>query len=156
LYVSINLNVLYLSVRPTSSSVYSTGAVNYGPIFAIDGLVSAGYTDGYTKQFISVLTVQPWFQMEFSEARVVNGITFTNRKDCCGERFQNVGIHVGDQPAVVGALVTNPECVIFVGPSATGSVDQITCTQPLTGRYLQVQLKDPNPQHLQINEIVTW
>jgi hypothetical protein len=155
LYVSINQNVLYLSVRPTSSSVYSTGAVNYGPIFAIDGLVHDG-TTGDAKQFISVLTVQPWFQMEFVEARVVNGITFTNRKDCCGGRFQNVGIHVGDQPAMVGALVTNPECVIFVGPSATGSVDQITCTQPLTGQYLQIQLRDPNPQHLQINEIVTW
>jgi hypothetical protein len=83
-------------------------------------------------------------------------ITFTtNRYDGTGERFQNVGIHVGDEPAVIGGLVTNPECAIFVGPSATGNIEQITCTQPLTGLYLQIQLRDPNPQYLQINEIVT-
>jgi hypothetical protein len=56
-----------------------------------------------------------------------------------------------DRLAVIGGLVTNPECAIFVDPSATGNIEQITCTQPW---YLQIQLWDPNPHYLQINEIV--
>jgi hypothetical protein len=91
--------------------------------------------------------------MEFVEVTLVKGVTFTNRKDGNGERFQNVAIHVGDQPAVLGALVTNPECAIFEGPSATGSIEQIFCNKPLVGRFLQVQMRDPSAQILQINEI---
>jgi hypothetical protein len=87
------------------------------------------------------------------EATVVKGVTYINRKDANGERFQNVAIHVGDQPAVLGALVTNPECAIFEGPSDTGSIEQIMCTEPLLGRYLQIQMTDPSAQILQINEI---
>jgi hypothetical protein len=83
----------------------------------------------------------------------VTGITFTNSMDSNGERFQNVAIHVGDQPAVIGALVANPECAFFVGPSATGNIQQIMCTEPLVGRYLQLQMRDPFEQVLQISEI---
>jgi hypothetical protein len=54
---------------------------------------------------------------------------------------------------VIGALVTNPECAIFEGPSATGSIEHIICTEPLVGRFLQVQLIDTDAQDLGINEI---
>jgi hypothetical protein len=107
----------------------------------------------YKRFYNSAWEVHPWFQIEFVEATLVNGVTFTNRKDCCGKRFHNVAIHVGDQPAVLGALVTNPECAIFEGPSATGSIEQIICKEPLVGRFLQVQMRDPASRFLQINEI---
>jgi hypothetical protein len=147
-----NFKHFVLSVLATASSVYTGNVENYGPHNAIDGLVSDG-TDGDTKIYHSAHEVQPWFQMEFVEATVVKGVTFTNRRDGNGERFQNVAIHVGDQPAVLGALVTNPECAIFEGPSATGSIEQIYCKEPLVGRFLQVQMRDPSAQILQINEI---
>jgi hypothetical protein len=137
----------------TASSVYVSDVGNYGPHYAIDGLVSDG-TDGVGKIYISEYQVSPWFQMKFVEATVVKGVKFTNRKDVRGERFQNVAIHVGDQPAVIGALVTNPECAFFVGPSATGRVELIMCTDPLEGLYLQVQMLSSSwYQFLQINEI---
>jgi hypothetical protein len=133
-----------------ASSVFTDYVEKYGPNYAIDGLVS----DGDTKIFLSEKEIQPWFQMEFVEAMVLKGVTYTNRKDCCGERFQNVTIRVGDEAAEPGgALVTNPECAIFVGPSATGMVEQIMCTEPLVGRYLQVQMRDTSNQWLQINQI---
>jgi hypothetical protein len=97
--------------------------------------------------------VQPWLQLEFVEPKVVVGVIFTNRKDNSGERFKNVAVHVGDQPAKAGALVTNPTCAIFVGPSATGRIEYIYCTKPLRGRYLQVQMRDSSASYLQINEI---
>jgi hypothetical protein len=127
----------------------ANGGKNYRPIYAIDGLVASG-----SKRFYqSKKEVQPWFQLEFVEAKAVIGVIFTNRKDCCGERFKNVAVHVGDHPAKAGALVTNPECAIFVGPSATGRIEHIYCTKPLMGRYLQIQMRDSSPSHLQINEI---
>jgi hypothetical protein len=127
----------------------ANGGKNYRPNYAIDGLVASG-----SKRFYqSKKEVQPWFQLEFVKEMVVLGVIFTNRKDCCGERFKNVVVHVGDQPAKAGALLNNPECTIFVGPSATGRIEHIYCTKPLMGRYLQVQLRDDSASHLHINEI---
>jgi hypothetical protein len=54
---------------------------------------------------------------------------------------------------VIGALSTNPECARFEGPSATGNIDKMICTESLVGRYLQVQMRDDYAQYLQINEI---
>jgi hypothetical protein len=47
-------------------------------------------------------------------------LLFHYRKDNSGERYKNVAIHVGDMPAVPGALVTNPECAIFQVVLITG------------------------------------
>jgi hypothetical protein len=69
---------LYFSVLATASSVYTGNVENYGPQYAIDGQVSDG-RDGDTKVYQSANEVQPWFQMEFVEATVVKGVTFTNR-----------------------------------------------------------------------------
>jgi hypothetical protein len=90
------------SVLATASSVYNNNVDNYGPQYAIDGLISEGTTIGDTKIYHSEHEVQPWFQIKFVKATEVKGVTFTNRKDGSGERFQNVAIHVGDQPAVIG------------------------------------------------------
>jgi hypothetical protein len=120
-----------------------------GPNYAHDGLV----IDSEAKQYISQHEIQPWFQLQFVEAMIVKGVTITNRIDCCGEKFKNVAIHVGNQPAVVGALVANPECAFFEGSSATGRIEKIMCKKPMMGRYLQVQMRDTYNQYLQINEI---
>jgi hypothetical protein len=118
-------------------------------MYAIDGLVPSGSSNF----FHSDLEDHPWFQLDLIGATVVKGVTITNRKNCCGDRFQNVSINVGDEPAVPGDLVTNPKCAIFEGPSATGRIERIMCTEPLVGRYLQVQLRGSSPSILQINEI---
>jgi hypothetical protein len=54
---------------------------------------------------------------------VVKGVTNINRINCFGDKFKNVAIHVGNQPAVIGGLVTNPECAIFEGPSSNGRIE---------------------------------
>jgi hypothetical protein len=96
----------YFAVQATASSQQGPS----GPDYAIDGLV----TQGPLKLFHSLGTeVQPWFQLEFKEAMVVKGVTITMRSDKFGEKFRNVAIHVGDKPAVIGALVANPKCAIF-------------------------------------------
>jgi hypothetical protein len=88
------------------------------------------------------------------EATLVKGVSITNRKDGKGNRLRNVGVHVGDQPAVmIGKLLTNPKCAIFLGPSDTGRVEVIMCTQPMVGRYLQVQMRESSRTVLFINEI---
>jgi hyaluronoglucosaminidase len=97
---------------------------------------------------------QPWFQLEFDVIAIVMGVTITNRVDCCGDRLNKLGIYVGNQPAVIGAVMTNPVCSIFAGPSSSGSVEQITCTQPVVGQYLQIQRTDPDWQEINFSEIV--
>jgi uncharacterized Zn-binding protein involved in type VI secretion len=130
----------------TASSVDKTSEAH----FAIDGLaVSSG-----PNIFITELEFYPWFQLEFvNGSTIVTGVTITNRNDCCGEKFRKVSIRVGDEPAVGGRLETNTECSFFKGPSATGRIDQIMCTKPLVGKYLQVQLTKKTKAILQINEI---
>jgi hypothetical protein len=146
---SINSVYTYFSVIATASSVHKNKVERWGPMYAIDGLVPSGSSNF----FHSDLEDHPWFQLDLIGATVVKGVTITNRKNCCGDRFQNVSINVGDEPAVPGDLVTNPKCAIFEGPSATGRIERIMCTEPLVGRYLQVQLRGSSPSILQINEI---
>jgi hypothetical protein len=86
------------SVISTASSVLTGSFEKYGPQYAIDGLISEGTTIGDTIQSMRSNPGSRWLG------------------------FQNVAIHVGDQPAGIGGLVTNPECAIFEGPSATGRI----------------------------------
>jgi hypothetical protein len=109
---------------------------------------------GSSKIYHSALEIQPWFQIKFEESKAVLGVTYINRKDSSGERFQNVAVRVGDDPAVTGAVFTNDICAIFAGPSATGNTEEIMCTEPMVGRYLQVQMEDTYDQYLHINEII--
>jgi hypothetical protein len=50
--------------------------------------------------------------------------------------------------------MTNPVCAIYEGPSTSGSVESITCSQPLVGRYLQLQRTVADGQQLNLNEVV--
>jgi hypothetical protein len=165
IYQQLNSLLYFTVVAATSSSVYFNPTYPWlayhmqEPKYAIDGWVSpASEMDNRT--FMSNYEIHPWFQLEFEAPMVVQGVTYTNAKVCCGEYFRNYSIFVGDQPAVVGAngthtLVNNPVCAHFVGPSATGRTEHIMCTKPLVGRYLQVQHNGyPNEKiQLQINEI---
>jgi hypothetical protein len=120
----------------------------YGPKFAIDNIVVSEAANIYR----SVKEVLPWFQLEFVKAMDVRLVSITMRK----VRGSNVGIYVGNQPAVIGANVTNPVCAISKSYSIDQfkNVENITCKEPLVGRYLQVQLmRFTKDQFLQINEI---
>jgi hypothetical protein len=147
--VSLSRNQEIFATASSFHQNHLGGSIIYGPNYAIDGLVAFGNSKFYHSTF----EVHPWLQLEFVEPKVVLGVIFTNRKDNVGERFKNVAVHVGDQPAKAGALITNPTCAIFVGPSATGRIEYIQCTNPLRGRYLQVQMRDSSASYLQINEI---
>jgi hypothetical protein len=136
-------------VVASASSIYLGNPAIWGPNYAIDGLVLSGGTLIYH----SDEEVLPWFQLDFVEPIVVTGAIITNRCDSSGERFKNVAIYVGDQPAVIGALSTNPECAKFVGPSDNCNIDKMICTEPLVGHTLQVQIWDDSNSYLQINEI---
>jgi hypothetical protein len=118
----------------------------------MDGKISEGGKDD-SGIYHSELEIQLWFQMEFMEPTIIKAITFTNRRDGNGERFHNVAIHVGNHPAVLGAPINNPVCQIFKGPSTTRGIEHISCRTPLKGRYLQIQMREPTAQYLQINEI---
>jgi hypothetical protein len=74
-----------------------------------------------------------------------------------GHLFKNVGVYVGNLPAMIGAgtgvYIPNPVCAILLGQSETGKVEEFICKEPLKGRYLQVQMRDSSRTSLDINEI---
>ncbi len=121
----------------------------FGPDQALDGET----TDGEGPQFISQSQVYPWIQLEFDKEIQLEKVLVTNRKDGAGERFRNAGVHIGNVPAVIGQLNTNPLCSIFVGPSSTGAVEEIVCDSKVKGKYLVIQLINAGNQYLQINEL---
>ena len=95
--------------------------------------------------------------MEISSHVYVVKVMVANRADCCGERFENVGIHVGNDPAVVNVLTENPICSIFAGPSTTGAMEEINCNGPRSGKFIIVQRRNPGDQDvLQIAELYLY
>jgi hypothetical protein len=126
----------------TASSVHTP----YLPKLAMDGNPVTFYH--------SLSEHNPWFQVELNSPKLLTGIKFTNRGNCCGNRFRNVGIHFGNTPMTkTGVLSAEPECTVFAGPSSTGQVHEIKCRKPMNGKYLLVQLRNTGDQKLQIAEI---
>ncbi len=84
--------------------------------------------------------VLPWLQVEFDEPETVEALFLTSRPDCCMEQVNNVKITVGNMPAVVGQPSPNAhECAHFEGGIGLGETAEITCDDPIPGKYLVLQ-----------------
>jgi hypothetical protein len=124
--------------KPESLTTTASTVLTY-PYFptplAIDGDVRTFYHSALDELY-------PWFQVELTTMKLITGIRFTNRHNHGGDRFHDVGIHFSNTPmTVTGVLSAEPECAFFAGPSSTGQVHVIKCAQPMTGKYLLVQLR---------------
>ncbi len=132
----------------TASSVQANAIENWGPQFALDGVISFNDWDF----FHSHTEPYTWLQLDFTKIVTVESLSVVMRYDCCvDDRFRSVGVYVGNQPTVVYYLSKNEQCVYFEGPAQNGETIDLSCEAPTSGRYLTVQLTEQN--FLMVNEI---
>ena len=134
----------------TASSVYVNNPSVYGPAKVFDNYVPPSEHH----HFISQLAPKQWLQVEFYFIKRVTGVTITTRTDCCGFRFIDTGVYVGNFAAIVDVATPNPICRLIPGPFADGSVTTHHCNTPLVGKYLVIQSYYHTENHLELAELV--
>ncbi|XP_062574338.1 uncharacterized protein LOC134275769, partial [Saccostrea cucullata] len=77
----------------------------------------------------------PWYRIDLGKSYSVDEVRIFNRRNCCGNRFRNAVILVGE---TLGSLKT---CGTFKGPGKTGQMIKIKCPGGMTGRWVQILQK---------------
>ena len=137
-------------VLPILVATAKTKHDKFPPSNLIDGNPNTFYHSSGTK------TVQPWVQLELQPGSVVHGVKITNRVNCCGERLSDVEVRVGDERVTVQSqqgLSSNKLCGTFDGPGTNGEVVRIDCTEPISGMYITIQIKDRSVEWMNIGEV---
>ena len=98
-----------------------------------------------------------WVQIELVEESTVHYIKIRNRRDCCGERFSNAQIRVGNNKVLKQSYEENIElnelCETFPGKAKTGQMIDITCSSPLRGKFVTIQILDPTVKQINLAEV---
>ncbi|XP_061185896.1 uncharacterized protein LOC133194001 [Saccostrea echinata] len=83
----------------------------------------------------SRLTTNPWYRIDLGTTYNIDEVIIYNRRDCCGKRFRNAVVQVGD------SLSSLKTCGTFKGPGKTGQTIRIKCPGRMKGRWVQIQQK---------------
>jgi hypothetical protein len=149
LYIFIVLTVGLVGL-PIVAVTAKTQHDNYPPSNLIDSNPNTFYASSDTD------TVQPWVQLELPLGSVVHEVNITNRVDCCGERLADVEVRVGNKVVTKQnqqGLSSNKLCGKYDGPGTNGEVVRIACPEPITGRYITIQIKDTSVKQMNIGEV---
>ncbi len=120
------------------------------PHRATDGWISKQAAWTYETEAIK----QPWFQVEFAKPLEVIRVVVFKRMDQLDEThiFKDIGVFVGDEPAVGGKLSSNPRCT---NVSESSSIFVFGCDDgPLTGKYLIIQKMTSRLEQLAFGEVI--
>nr|XP_022310472.1 uncharacterized protein LOC111115876 isoform X2 [Crassostrea virginica] len=121
---------LALGKKATMSSQYAGFAASLG--------VNGKTTDFFHTRYQNM----PWFRVDLGRSYNVQKVVLFNRKDCCGNRFSNAIISVGE------SLRSMKTCGTFKGPGKKGQRIEINCGKGIKGRFVQVQLRGRGLIHL--------
>ena len=95
--------------------------------------------------------------MELAKESMVHYIKIRNRRNCCGERFSNAEVRVGTYKVLENhyekTIIRNDICDTFDGIAKTGQLIDITCASPLLGKFVTIQIMDPNVKEINIAEV---
>ena len=87
----------------------------------------------------------PWFSIDLIVPLEITGIEIVERKDKWAHLTNNIEVRVGDTKpfdAMTNGNTlysSNTVCGVFIGPGQVGDISVVTCSQPLTGRYVTLQ-----------------
>ena len=145
---------LYLDESIPKGTIVTASSSLHDLQLVIDKMV-AGSAD---QSFLSEAEIHPWIQLEFPRVVNVIRVVITQRLEGDIAHFANVGIFVGNAPAVPGELYSTAHtCNTYEGPSEFGKIDVIQCVndvdEPMIGKYLVVQRLDLSTQSLSFGEI---
>merc|ERR1719187_1887591 len=82
----------------------------------------------------------PFLVLEYDQLVSVHGVKIYNRKDCCGDRTANLNVIVTDKYPEKGKKAEGTTLGTFEGPATNGQVITITSMEPITGKYVVIQL----------------
>ena len=143
-----NSNCPDKQVKATASSVW----LNYVPQFAIDSKFSYE-NKGF---FHSEQQRTPWFKAELSRTITLIGVRVHNRRDCCGDRLNNIMVRAGTtrlQDNYAGIITQNIFCGNFTGPGVQSEAYVITCQSPIPANVITLQIVKSGDQILQLDEV---
>ncbi|KAI8498335.1 hypothetical protein Bbelb_242790 [Branchiostoma belcheri] len=122
-----------VSKTATQSSLF--GSI-YPPERAVDG--NTGTILYPLQQCASTgLEYEPWWKVDLGDTYVISHVTVINRGDCCGERLRNFMVRVGPHEN----LRENTPCGdIYSETPSEGETIDVRCEEPITGRWVSVQL----------------
>merc|ERR1712203_674454 len=124
----------------------------------------------------------PWIALDFGETVLVNRVEIFNRVACCGDRTENVDVHVADELPTSGSELFSVKHVTpvsedtddhddseeddceedeeegtlfghFAGPATNGQHIIISGQREMFGRYVIVQMKNGENSPLNLKEV---
>jgi hypothetical protein len=104
-------------------------------------------------------TKNEWVQMVLAKSGTIFWIQIKNRKDCCGDRLNNIEARVGEIETTVensSIILRNELCGTYPGPGKDGEIVYIQCSRPLTGRYGTLRTRDDKEQIINIAEVAVF
>ncbi|KAI8517918.1 hypothetical protein Bbelb_039350 [Branchiostoma belcheri] len=139
--VGMYLEVLYRCITERNVALGKTASssstpARWGPEKAVDGSrgtsVSRGDECTHTDN-----VYQPWWKVDLEDIYTVNRVSVLNRGDCCGERLRNFMVRIG----LNEDFTRNDQCgETYTGTPHNGATVVVYCDQPMTGRYVSIQL----------------
>merc|ERR1719239_1009383 len=133
-------------LNPVTATMSSTFQ-DFEATLCIDGDTESndsGLTDGRPQICHSNGEPAPWVAIDYGTRVTVQRVEIFNRKNCCGDRTRNVEVRVSDQLPTSGQQMFTGGGLLarFEGPAQNGQKISVTGEQPLTGRYVLVQMNN--------------
>jgi len=145
-------SILFLSIDLDPLPILKATAKNERSEFPASKLIDSKNSTFYHSA--GTTTSMPWIQLELQPGSIVHRVHITNRVDCCGSKLRNLEVRVGNEVREQdqqGRLTSNSLCNNWVGPGKNGEVVVVECSQPITGKYITIQIMDKGhkePMHI--------
>jgi hypothetical protein len=128
----------------TSQSSTFPGYPSASAASAVDGNTDGNFFDGSVTA--TNLEANAWWQVDLGASVPISSIVVWNRTDCCGARLNDYWVFVSDNPFVVP---TDTPAILaaasmFSSHQTTAPSPSTTITANTHGRYIRVQLTNPN------------
>ena len=132
---------------------------HHPPANLVDGKASTFYDSSDDN------TMNPWIQLELADTQAIKQIKLTNRNDhlCkmtnCAKDLSMVEVRVGNNQVTKqnpDAIKSNNICGIHHGPGKVGEVVIVMCPTPLKGKYVTIQVTDPQIHKMSLAEVETY
>ena len=109
-------------VTATQSSLWRNDANKFGAGNCIDGDTGGRKPDGQYSLCHTNDDVTPWIAVDYGTTVTVQRVEIFNRRDCCGERTQNVDVRISDKIPTSGSQMFSGGTFFghFAGPATNG------------------------------------
>ncbi|KAI8517939.1 hypothetical protein Bbelb_039560 [Branchiostoma belcheri] len=134
------LEVSYRCITETNVALFkaassSSTPARWGPEKAVDGFRGTSVNRDQCTHTDNVY--QPWWKVDLADNYTVNRVSVLNRGDCCGGRLKGFTVRIG----LNEDFTRNDQCgETYTAKPPNGATVVVYCDQPMTGRYVSIQL----------------